>query len=133
MRQARSKVPAGSRDELDYVIYKTENFVTVFEELAAVQGLLQTVIAAIDPKNGLFKYPGEGSHWYYDCVNFSGFNTYYSVFLYKVLCDLGEMDRLCGRPEPAARYLATAEKLRKAINTVLWKRMCRRSAVHRLD
>ena len=37
LRQARSKVPAGSRDELDYVIYKTENFVTVFEELAAAQ------------------------------------------------------------------------------------------------
>jgi hypothetical protein len=37
LRQARSKVPAGSRDELDYVIYKTENFVTVFQELAAVQ------------------------------------------------------------------------------------------------
>jgi hypothetical protein len=35
LRQARSKVPAGSRDELDYVIYKTENFVTVLEELAA--------------------------------------------------------------------------------------------------
>jgi hypothetical protein len=37
LRQARSKVPAGSRDELDYVIYKTENFVTVFQELAAVE------------------------------------------------------------------------------------------------
>lgn len=37
LRQARSKVPAGSREELDYVIYKTENFVTVFQELAAVQ------------------------------------------------------------------------------------------------
>jgi hypothetical protein len=37
LRQARSKVPAGSRDELDYVIYKTENFVTVFQELAAAQ------------------------------------------------------------------------------------------------
>jgi hypothetical protein len=37
LQQARSKVPAGSRDELDYVIYKTENFVTVFQELAAVQ------------------------------------------------------------------------------------------------
>jgi len=29
------KVFPGSRDELDYVIYKTENFVTVFEELSA--------------------------------------------------------------------------------------------------
>ncbi|NLY00066.1 MAG: hypothetical protein GXY83_28540 [Rhodopirellula sp.] len=37
LRQARSKVPAGSRDELDYVLYKTENFVTVFQELAAAQ------------------------------------------------------------------------------------------------
>jgi hypothetical protein len=93
----------------------------VRDNLAKLEGLLQTVIAAVDPKNGLFKYPGEGSHWYYDCVNFSGFNTYYSVFLYKALCDLGEMERLCGWPEPAVRYLATAEKLRTAINTVLWK------------
>ena len=37
MRQARPKVWPGSRDELDYVIYKTENFVTVFEMLGAVQ------------------------------------------------------------------------------------------------
>jgi hypothetical protein len=37
LRQARPKVPADSREELDYVIYKTENFVTVFQELAAVQ------------------------------------------------------------------------------------------------
>ena len=35
LRQARPKVLPGSRDELDYVIYKTENFVTVFEELSA--------------------------------------------------------------------------------------------------
>jgi hypothetical protein len=37
MRQARPKVWPGSREELDYVIYKTENFITVFELLAAVQ------------------------------------------------------------------------------------------------
>ena len=35
LRQARPKVLPGSREELDYVIYKTENFVTVFEELSA--------------------------------------------------------------------------------------------------
>ena len=35
LRQARPKVLPGSRDELDYVIYKTENFVTVLEELSA--------------------------------------------------------------------------------------------------
>jgi hypothetical protein len=35
MRQARPKVPAGSREELDYVIYKAESFITVFEELSA--------------------------------------------------------------------------------------------------
>ena len=38
LRQARPKVLPGSREELDYVIYKTENFVTVFEELSAVEG-----------------------------------------------------------------------------------------------
>jgi hypothetical protein len=37
MRQARPKVLPGSREELDYVIYKTENFVTVFELLSAAQ------------------------------------------------------------------------------------------------
>jgi hypothetical protein len=37
LRQARPKVPAGSREELDYVIYKTGNFVTVFEELSAAE------------------------------------------------------------------------------------------------
>jgi hypothetical protein len=37
MRQARPKVWPGSRDELDYVIYKTENFITVFELLGAAQ------------------------------------------------------------------------------------------------
>ena len=35
MQQARPKVFPGSREELDYVIYKTENFITVFEELSA--------------------------------------------------------------------------------------------------
>jgi type 1 glutamine amidotransferase len=35
LRQARPKVLPGSREELDYVIYKTENFVTVLEELSA--------------------------------------------------------------------------------------------------
>ena len=34
LRQARPKVLPGSREELDYVIYKTENFITVFELLA---------------------------------------------------------------------------------------------------
>jgi hypothetical protein len=37
MREARPKVWPGSRQELDYVIYKTENFITVFELLSAVQ------------------------------------------------------------------------------------------------
>jgi hypothetical protein len=37
MRQARPKVLPGSREELDYVIYKTENFATVFEELSAAE------------------------------------------------------------------------------------------------
>ena len=36
MRQARPKVFPGSREELDYVIYKTKNFITVFEEISAV-------------------------------------------------------------------------------------------------
>jgi len=35
LRQARPKVLPGSRGELDYVIYKTENFITCFEELSA--------------------------------------------------------------------------------------------------
>ena len=35
MRQARPKVLPGAREELKYVIYKTENFVTVVEELSA--------------------------------------------------------------------------------------------------
>jgi hypothetical protein len=35
LRGARPRVWPGSRDELDYVIYKTENFVTVLEELSA--------------------------------------------------------------------------------------------------
>jgi len=35
LRQARPKVLPGSREELDYVIYKTDNFVTVMEELSA--------------------------------------------------------------------------------------------------
>ena len=37
MRQARPQVWPGSREELDYVIYKTENFITVFELLGAAQ------------------------------------------------------------------------------------------------
>ena len=37
LRQTRSKVWPGSREELDYVIYKTENFITVFQLLGAVQ------------------------------------------------------------------------------------------------
>ena len=37
LQQARPKVLSGSRDELDYVIFKTENFVTVLEELSAAE------------------------------------------------------------------------------------------------
>jgi hypothetical protein len=37
LRQARPRVWPGSRAELDYVIFKTENFITVFEELRAAQ------------------------------------------------------------------------------------------------
>ena len=35
LRQAQSRIWPGSRNELDYLIYKTENFITVFEELSA--------------------------------------------------------------------------------------------------
>jgi hypothetical protein len=35
LRQARPRVLPGSREELNYVLYKTENFVTVVEELSA--------------------------------------------------------------------------------------------------
>lgn len=35
LRQSRPKVWPGSREELDYVIYKTENFITIFETLSA--------------------------------------------------------------------------------------------------
>jgi hypothetical protein len=35
MQQARAKVLPGSRAELDYVTYKTGNFVTVCEEISA--------------------------------------------------------------------------------------------------
>jgi len=37
LRQTRSKVWPGSREELDYVIYKTENFITVFQSLGAAE------------------------------------------------------------------------------------------------
>ncbi len=37
LREARPEVWPGSSDELDYVIYKTDNFITVFDLLAAVQ------------------------------------------------------------------------------------------------
>jgi hypothetical protein len=37
MRQARTNVWPGSREELDYVICKTENFITIFETLSAAQ------------------------------------------------------------------------------------------------
>jgi hypothetical protein len=37
LRQARPKVPVGSREELNYVIYKTESFVTIFDELSAAE------------------------------------------------------------------------------------------------
>jgi hypothetical protein len=35
LRQAHPTILPGSRQELDYVTYKTQNFVTVFEELSA--------------------------------------------------------------------------------------------------
>jgi hypothetical protein len=37
LQQARTKVLPGSRDELDYVIFKTKNFVTVLERVCAVE------------------------------------------------------------------------------------------------
>jgi hypothetical protein len=54
LREARPKVFPGSREELDYVIYKTENLVTVFQELAAVNqaraAFDRAVIAKLDGK-----------------------------------------------------------------------------------
>ena len=47
MRQARSKVLPGSRDELDYMIYKTENFITVFELLSAADATKATFDRAL--------------------------------------------------------------------------------------
>ena len=35
LRQSREKVLSGSREELDYVIFKTENFITCMDELSA--------------------------------------------------------------------------------------------------
>jgi hypothetical protein len=37
LRQARPKVPAGSRAELDYVIFKTESFACYFDVLQACE------------------------------------------------------------------------------------------------
>ena len=37
LRQARPRVLPGSRDELDYVTFKTDNFVTVVQELSETQ------------------------------------------------------------------------------------------------
>ena len=51
LRQARPRVWPGSREELDYVIYKTENFITVFEELSAVNEAKATFDRALLAKN----------------------------------------------------------------------------------
>jgi len=51
LREARPHVSPGAREELDYVVYKTENYVTILEELSAAyeaQALFDHALLAID-------------------------------------------------------------------------------------
>jgi hypothetical protein len=51
MQQAHPKVFPGSREELDYVIYKTQNFITVVEELSAANEANAAYDRAVLAKN----------------------------------------------------------------------------------
>lgn len=82
--------------------------------------IINYFIKRIDDSNGLFRSPEGGAHWYYDGINFSGFNTYYQAFLYKALVDLAEMAEIIGKTKEAALWLNQAQRLAENINTFLW-------------
>lgn len=76
--------------------------------------------ARLDKSNGLFRSPEKGAHWYYDGINFSGFNAYYQAFLYQALIDLAEMSEIIGKAKDAALRRGQAKRLAAAINAFMW-------------
>lgn len=90
------------------------------KNLPIFERLLKRFIDEIDPKTGLFLDLKSGSHWYYDNISYSGYNTYFNTFFYKSLTELAGMEKLLGNQEKAASYAARAEALKTAINKFLW-------------
>jgi|GEM_PF-6215034 len=102
-----------------YVI-KTGNRKFVERHYLTLERMINFFISHLDKSNGLFRSPEDGAHWYYDGINFSGFNTYYQAFLYQALLDLAEMSDLLNKKEKAASYRKQAELLAQNINSFLW-------------
>jgi len=103
----------------DHVV-KTGDQSLAREAMPRLERMMGYFLARLDMKTGLFRSPGDGAHWYYDGIPFSGTSTYYQAFLYRALSDLAELADLLGQKQKAARLQAEAQKIAKAINDVLW-------------
>jgi hypothetical protein len=99
---------------------KTGDIAFIKQHYATFNSMIAFFINRLDKSNGLFKSPGNGAHWYYDGISFSGFNTYYQVFLYQALLDLAEMSDMLGNKTAGQLYRNQAVQLKKAINNFLW-------------
>jgi hypothetical protein len=60
------------------------------------------------------------AHWYYDAMLSSGVTTYHNAFLYRALCDLAQLELAAGNVVEAAKRETEAERLKDAINRLLW-------------
>lgn len=102
-----------------YVI-KTGDKEFIDRHYPTFERMISFFIEHLDKSNGLFHTPKEGAHWYYDGINFSGFNTYYQAFLYQALLDLAEMSQIVGKTKNATLYRNQAKLLATNINSFLW-------------
>jgi hypothetical protein len=102
-----------------YVV-KTGDQAFIKKHYATFEQMIDFFIKHLDKKNGLFRSPDSGAHWYYDGISFSGFNTYYQAFLYQALIDMAEMSEIIGKKKNATLRQTQAKRLATAINSFLW-------------
>lgn len=94
------------------------DFVT--QRMPEMHRMTQHFLDRIDPIRGLYRAGGSSAAWYYDAINYSGFNGYYQAFLYRSLVVMGEMSEWTGAADKAAEYRDAAARLKDAINRELW-------------
>lgn len=99
---------------------KTGDIQFIKDNYDAFVKMIHFFIKNIDKSKGLFLSPEYGAHWYYDGINFSGFNAYYQAFFYKALLDISEMSEIIGKIEEADNYKICAKRLSESINKFMW-------------